>query len=363
MTMESSEISNLPNYNVIEFSFSEHDTDADLGVLCNGTRLHIYLAEENFANTPQLKEKYLFYLQVAEKFEIDGTTVEDFYDWVMEPFLPLLRSIPPPDQHKTSTLQDFFHPRILTYTLKGTASGERVPYPYEVDDHDNPCMEPGIRLPDELCASWPRFRPSEIETCAESPSVALSGTPTKVQLPGGSEVFFLKLLHVGDQHRAAQEITNYRRIFNVGLGQADLRISRLLGLLRDDSGSILGLLLSYIDCRARNLMCAVKPGLQHILRRKWAHQIASTVHRLHAAGAIWGDAKPENVLVDIHDNAWLADFGGGYTEGWVDKAIAGTVEGDLQGLTKILEHLGISEDFPAANCPEHKELYTAVPGI
>ncbi|OTA98144.1 hypothetical protein M426DRAFT_326226 [Hypoxylon sp. CI-4A] len=345
-SMESTEIDVPPYYSVIEFSFSEHDTDAELRVLCNGTRIHIYLSEENFAESPQLKEKYLFYLRVAEEFELDGVTVEDFYDWIMEPFLSLLRSIPSPDQHKTPTLQDFFHPKTLVYTLKGAASGERVPSPYEVD-HDSQSIEPGIRLPDELCTPWRRFSPFEIEICAENPGIALSSTPRKVQQVGGREVFFLKLLHVGDQHRAAQELKNYKRIVDLGLGEEDLQISRLLGLLQDDRGFLLGFLLSYIDCRARNLMCAVKPGLQNVVRQKWAKQVASTVHRLHAAGAIWGDAKAENVLVDVHEDAWVTDFGGGYTEGWVDKEIAGTVDGDLQGLAKILEHLGVSEDITA----------------
>ncbi|KAI5859500.1 hypothetical protein GGS23DRAFT_585683 [Durotheca rogersii] len=348
MTLESSEIDGLPYYNVIELIFSEHNTDAKLNVLCNDTRLHIYLFEENFTDSPQLKEKYFFYLQVAEEFELDGVTVEDFYDWITEPFLPLLRSILPPDQYKTPTLQDFFYPKILTYTLKGVASGERFPSLYEVYGQDKLSMELGIRLLNELSAPWPRFRPSEIEICARSPSAALSGTPRKVKLAGGSEVFFLKLLYVGDQHRAALEFGNYKRIVDLGLEKEGLRISHLLGLLQDDSGFLLGFLHPYIGCRALNLMCAVKPGLQDDLRRRWAGQVMSTVHRLHTAGTLWGNAKAENVLVDIYDNAWVADFGGGYTEEWVDKEMAGTVEGDLQGLANILEHLGVSKEFAAA---------------
>ncbi|KAI6093660.1 hypothetical protein F4821DRAFT_3250 [Hypoxylon rubiginosum] len=343
MAPETPEIDILPSYNVIEFSFSENDTDAELSVLYRGTRLHIYLFEENFAESPQLREKYLFYLQVAEEFELDGATVEDFYDWIMEPFIPLLCSLPPPEQSKTPTLQDFFYAKTLTYTLKGAASGERVPSPYKVG-HNNLPMETGIRLPGELYAPWPRFYPSEIQICAENLEAALSGTPRKVQVADGSEVFFLKLLHAGDQQRAVQELRSYKRIADAGLAKEDLRTSRLLGLLQDNDGFLLGLLLSYIDCRARNLMCAVKPGLQDGLRRKWADQVTSTVNRLHTAGAIWGDAKAENVLVDIYDNAWVTDFGGGYTEGWVDKDAAGTMEGDLQGLANILKHLGVSDD-------------------
>jgi hypothetical protein len=31
-------------------------------------------------------------------------------------------------------------------------------------------------------------------------------------------------------------------------------------------------------------------------------------------------------------NAWSTDFGGGYTEGWVDKALAETIDGDATGM-------------------------------
>ncbi|KAK1948708.1 hypothetical protein LY78DRAFT_39560, partial [Colletotrichum sublineola] len=56
-------------------------------------------------------------------------------------------------------------------------------------------------------------------------------------------------------------------------------------------------------------------------------------------GIIWGDVKAENVLIDREDNAWIIDFGGSYTPGWVDKEKAGTLAGDAQGLAKILDIL------------------------
>lgn len=43
--------------------------------------------------------------------------------------------------------------------------------------------------------------------------------------------------------------------------------------------------------------------------------MSSTVACLHEAGVVWGDAKAENVLIGTDDNAWVIDFGGGYTRG------------------------------------------------
>lgn len=53
-----------------------------------------------------------------------------------------------------------------------------------------------------------------------------------------------------------------------------------------------------------------------------------------------GDVKSDNVLIDGQDDAWVIDFGGGYTEGWVDKECSETLAGDAQELTNILRLIG-----------------------
>jgi serine/threonine protein kinase len=54
---------------------------------------------------------------------------------------------------------------------------------------------------------------------------------------------------------------------------------------------------------------------------------------------IWGDAKPGNILINIDGNAILVDFGGGYTDGWVDEKVSNTVKGDLQGIRRIIKYI------------------------
>jgi hypothetical protein len=54
---------------------------------------------------------------------------------------------------------------------------------------------------------------------------------------------------------------------------------------------------------------------------------------------LYGDAKAANVLVDTYMDAWIIDFRGGFTEGWVQREKAGTVEGDTQGLAKIVDYI------------------------
>ncbi|CRK31666.1 hypothetical protein BN1708_016006 [Verticillium longisporum] len=74
---------------------------------------------------------------------------------------------------------------------------------------------------------------------------------------------------------------------------------------------------------------------------KWKNQVCCTVEALHTAGVIWGDVKADNVLIDENDDAWVTDFGGGYTEGWVKKESAGSLAGDAEGLTTILKTIGV----------------------
>ena len=95
-----------------------------------------------------------------------------------------------------------------------------------------------------------------------------------------------------------------------------------------------GLLLTYINCENRTLACAANSPVSPLsLQHGWAEQVKSTVERLHEASISWGDAKAENVLVDVNENAWVIDFGGGYTEGWVEKGST--------GLAKISEFFGV----------------------
>ena len=56
-------------------------------------------------------------------------------------------------------------------------------------------------------------------------------------------------------------------------------------------------------------------------------------------GVVWGDVKPNNILVDNEGTAWIIDFRGGFSPGWVDESIEGTEAGDLQGVEKIKRYL------------------------
>lgn len=71
-------------------------------------------------------------------------------------------------------------------------------------------------------------------------------------------------------------------------------------------------------------------------------EIQETVELLHEIGVIWGDGKAANVLIHRDtDDAWIVDFGGGWTEGWVDERLSRTVQGDEVAVKKTIEYLQV----------------------
>ncbi|PNY25164.1 Serine/threonine-protein kinase PKH1 [Tolypocladium capitatum] len=100
-----------------------------------------------------------------------------------------------------------------------------------------------------------------------------------------------------------RELDSYTKIKAAPLDDT-LPIPRLQGLVRDGSGPVYGLLLTYIDCQRVTLACAApKPDTPTCLREKWAVQIQDTVRQLHNADIVWGDAKPDNMLIDRNQDA------------------------------------------------------------
>ncbi|RBR06807.1 uncharacterized protein FIESC28_10923 [Fusarium coffeatum] len=272
-------------------------------------------------------------LNVAEEFELDGVTVEDFWEWIVEPLFPIFRQLPTPDQTAIRTLDDFLNPETFVYTFQAV-SDERVPRLDKDAEHRSPF---GVSVPNELCASRKSFNPADVRIWDQNLDGPPSRTPSRVLLSDGT-VAFLKLVRRGDKRSLENELATYGKIDRARLDN-NLRISRLYGIVRGKDGVILGLLLTYIDCERVTLSCAIKPGTEVLLRKKWGAQIQEALGQLHDAGIFWGDAKPDNVLIDVNEDAWLIDFGGGYTEGWVPKALVGTMEGDNISLGRILEYI------------------------
>ncbi|KAM0321440.1 hypothetical protein ACHAQA_010116 [Verticillium albo-atrum] len=127
-----------------------------------------------------------------------------------------------------------------------------------------------------------------------------------------------------------------------------IRVPKLLGLIEVlDDKRVVGFVEDFIPVSAiwelstlGNIEAVSEIAKDR--RKKWALQVQETVHLLHQIGVVWGDGKASNVLIHRDtDDAWIIDFGGGWTDGWVTPDLSGTVEGDEIAVQKIFEFLQV----------------------
>jgi len=159
----------------------------------------------------------------------------------------------------------------------------------------------------------------------------------------GGQIRFCKMAGRGfELPGISRDCQVLQKIKDIGLSQS-CRVPTLEGLLslREGSG-VIGFLTNYIetsDDLGDLISLFNKVVTIPISRReKWGGQIKYIVEQLHGQGVIWGDASPRNVLIDIDDNAWLVDFGGGYN---IDPKLMDTMEGDMEGLRAVYEFLKV----------------------
>ncbi|KAK3299666.1 uncharacterized protein B0H64DRAFT_389253 [Chaetomium fimeti] len=145
------------------------------------------------------------------------------------------------------------------------------------------------------------------------------------------------------------ELAAYLKIRTSGV---ELGVPELKGIVESHKG-VIGILLAYIPHKHHSLH-ALLDGVESgtiapseattSQRQKWATQIRATLAGLHGLGILWRDLKTNNVLINEDDDAVVLDFGGGNTIGWVDHDKYGSMEGEEQGLEKIMLALRVGPD-------------------
>ena len=186
----------------------------------------------------------------------------------------------------------------------------------------------------------PIYKPSEIKILA-----TLKNDTVFKALVCGSTVCIKVIGYQNSTKSIQREIGLLRRISEA---QIDLRLRTptLLGLVscEENSNLVLGLVMNYIEpgMLMSDLFNLNLESIPQTQRDIWARQIGNDLNRLHEQGLVWGDAKAGNVIFDKECNPWIIDFGGGYTDGWVDEELVDSVTGDLQGLRKIIDFMQFS---------------------
>ncbi|KAF4453460.1 kinase-like domain [Fusarium albosuccineum] len=326
----------------------DEDDDDIVSIRFHGRTFDISMRKSYFTNSPNTTALYEEYRE-----GIDSDWDEEIFEWIIGIFQPLFRQLAPtplpafdPDKIRNNevkpTLSDYLFPRRFGLRLEAV-DDEIIPrHANDKGSFTSPRAHLDGDFLDEL-ASWTEFfEPSAVRVAFTEPEKALEKMPKRVlvTLQSGVETVCYFQRAEGELPGGPTEngLVAYKKIHDAG-GLPNVNVGRLLGVVHaTDTNRTLGILLEYIDRRAI-MWSALFKNVSLETREKWASQATDAVTALHRAGAVWGNASVVSIVIDKNENAWVADFRGGYLVGWIDKDKAGTVEGDMQGLKRTLREI------------------------
>lgn len=241
---------------------------------------------------------------------------------------------PLPDKPEPSDLHSLLYPETFSFRFI-TNNGKAELIPQEIEEaryHDRF----GMKIVNDM--GLPQYSSKDIrvlETLAGQGYIArVSVEGKEMCCKSGDEAFWQGI---------EREFDCLRKVARSHLANS-IRVPRLLGLVTSaETGMIIGILEEYIPTGVPSDLRELEDEDMEASterRKKWGAQVRETVDLLHEIEVIWGDGKPHNVLIHKEtDDAWVIDFGGSYTEGWVDEELMETLEGDEQAVGRILEFL------------------------
>ncbi|KAF3390845.1 hypothetical protein DPV78_011200 [Talaromyces pinophilus] len=364
----------MPDYEVVRF-YCGVTTHSELTILCYGKRFHIEISAEDLQGNIQLGRGYLEKLRRLEiedgmmsiqyndwqktliqeidhpeiqkeddtdddDDEMVGNAMEEICFWIASKCNPSMKALGSDTDLQPITVKQWLYPETFVLTPKVDERGILSVGSAAASDGLISDLISSVRLQQDLLQKLqvPLLQPSKIFLFRDKDEDLTGPTqrPEKVFIDPG-EILFFKPCH--RTHEIPREIETMTRLQQSGLGKT-LRVPIIHGLVQyqQETDRICGLLLTYI--KHDETLAFVDINETPLERRnKWISQIRQMVGKLHSNGIVWGDVKPDNILVDDNDDLWFIDFGGSYTYGWVDEDKAETMEGDCQGMERIVQFL------------------------
>lgn len=255
--------------------------------------------------------------------------------------LEIVETTNPRKKPSNPTLYQRFHPEVINIELKtvdGKSTvvrhGDIPPWPSALNLKHPFGIE--VKLKEDKRILSYRAREVEVVEDHAVPVVSVNGRTFRCKLNWKEEV-------------TQREHDVYLKLSTACLN--NVRIPSFHGYVKEgpDTG-VIGLLIENIETKYSSLSEAIgesghfPSGTEPLLRsletrRKWAKQIEDAVRALHDNDIIWGDVKPDNVVIDINDNAWLIDFGGGISVPFKFPGEEETMEGDNNAVKKLVHYL------------------------
>lgn len=352
----------MPNHRIVS-SFTTNDF-ATLTLTTNAILVEIRLNRADIRGTA-LETQYEQHIQSFttndevighdEDIPDDADQFDDFCDWLIEPCAALIRGFAPAQIHNGRigvTLQELVFPGSLhcLQLVPALPEGDRLVARHVEADST---LRNTTSLPTEPLAelslppSIRRIHATDVFVNPD-PSGVYDHTcdiPRRVYAvvagkEEGEEKFFKGIKTRDDFER---EVLTLNRMMEMGL-VGRVNVPELVGIVVSDDGvSAIGILLGWMPFGLRTLW---DDGLRWMenMHTKWERQLREIVGELHAVGVLWGDVNPGNIVVDFDLNVWVVDFGGGLIEGFVDRGLAGTKEGDLDGIERVFRRWVRSND-------------------
>ncbi|KAM0419091.1 hypothetical protein ACHAPT_012030 [Fusarium lateritium] len=248
---------------------------------------------------------------------------------------PISQGAPTRDR---STLHHFLFPDILYFRLEAAIGYASIipvtPCEAYAALTIDPVLDTAFTEELEILEHLPRYTPENIVVT----EVFLKGTNTvtaAVQV-SGQDMFCKSRGGRGRLFGTSEgrELEYLGKMLRQSPQKETIRVPQLLGYIHHkDTKRVLGFLRQWVPGRKLSEIDLAATTAE--TRQKWSSQIHESIQRIHQQGFVWGDGKPNNIIIDELDDIWLIDFGGGFTHGWVDEELADTAEGDDQARAKI----------------------------
>ncbi|KAI7468286.1 hypothetical protein KC357_g6789 [Hortaea werneckii] len=275
----------------------------------------------------------------SEETEVDAGT--ELHQWMLDPLETAFRKYASHEKAQSQlTLEQWYTGTTHFYSLSAKQKGLRATELRSTADLERRIRHllHEIAVPkyiQNIKKPWYSAKDLKVLDGSNSPSPY---HPAKVQTPEG-QTYFLKLVDRDQPQPVKREIHLLDEIEKRGLHET-MKCPKLEGLVTMSGGhsKVMAFLQTHIP-DPTPLTTKLDADVPQGLRDRWAAESESVKEMLHENGIVWGDAKADNFMVDANNDLWIIDFGGSYTEGWVDPELKDTAEGDDQGVEKIANAL------------------------